>query len=204
MNSSIGCWIGATTFWRKGFPTVRAETLARQVLRWDEYRQDVWLAEVNPPTDYGRPTRCFVKRQLKDGQVSSQLLPLHPVRPSKTCYLHLYDDRGAAEIEQFRGDKSGLGLEARRKHSFPGQQGYILLTDLAHNLLSEFSQQALADSPFADFGPKRIIRDLFAIPGRLFFDQDRLARGRVAKSKAIFQGVGIVLVKVLFRRLNPN
>jgi hypothetical protein len=167
----------------KGLSNRRAEALARQVSRWDEYRQDVWLAEVKPPIDYGRPTRCFVKRQLKDGEFHHSYYLSTLSGPSKSCYLHLYDDRGAAEIEQFRGDKSGLGLEARRKHSFPGQQGYILLTDLAHNLLSEFSHQALVDSPFAGFGPKRIIRDLLAIPGRLFFDHNRLTRVELLSQK---------------------
>ncbi len=160
----------------KGISNLRAETLARQVSRWDEYRQDVWLAEVKPPANYGRPTRCFVKRQLKNGHYHHSYYLSTLSGSSKSCFLRLYDDRGAAEIEQFRGDKSGLGLEARRKHSFPGQQGYILLTDLAHNLLSEFSHQALAGSSLVDFGPKRILRDLLAIPGYLSFDHDRLIR----------------------------
>jgi hypothetical protein len=167
----------------KGISNLRAETLARRVSRWDEYRQDVWLAEVKPPTDYGRPTRCFVKRQLKDGKFHHSYYLSTLSQPAKTCFLRLYDDRGAAEIEQFRGDKSGLGLEARRKHSFPGQQGYILLTDLAHNLISEFSQLALPGSPLADFGLKRIVRDLFAMPGRLYFDNDRLVRVELLSQK---------------------
>jgi hypothetical protein len=53
--------------------------------------------------------------------------------------MALYDARGAAEVEQFRSDKSGLSLDARRKHSFLGQKGYVLLNDLAHNLLSDFT-----------------------------------------------------------------
>lgn len=167
----------------KGISNLRAETLARRVSRWDEYRKDVWLAEVKPPTDYGRPIRCFVKRQLKDGKFHHSYYLSTLSQPAKTCFLRLYDDRGAAEIEQFRGDKSGLGLEARRKHSFPGQQGYILLTDLAHNLLSEFSHQALLGCPLGDFGLKRIVRDLFAMPGRLYFDNDRLVRVELLSQK---------------------
>jgi hypothetical protein len=42
----------------------------------------------------------------------------------------------------------------------------ILLNDWAHNLLAWFRAGALCDSRFADFGPKRIIRDLFTIPGQ--------------------------------------
>ncbi len=76
--------------------------------------------------------------------------------PSKRCFLCLYDDRGGAEVEQFRNDKSGLSMEARRKRSFTGQKAYILLTDLAHNLLSDFVHRGLIGSSFAGYGPKRI------------------------------------------------
>ena len=52
----------------------------------------------------------------------------------------------------------------------------ILLTDLAHNLLAHFYHQALVGSPFEDYAPKRIVRDLLAIPGRLVFENHRLVR----------------------------
>jgi len=78
--------------------------------------------------------------------------------------------------EQFRSDKSGLNLEVRRKHSFLGQKGYVLLTDLAHNLLANFHHQALIGSRFETYGVKRIVRDLLAIPGRLVFDGKKLVR----------------------------
>ena len=78
-----------------------------------------------------------------------------------------YDDRGGAEVEQFRNDRSGLSLEARRKQSFSGQKGYILLTDLAHNLLADFQHRALCNTRFESYGLKRIVRDLLTFPGRL-------------------------------------
>ncbi len=80
-------------------------------------------------------------------------------------------------MEKFRNDKTGLSMQVRRKHSFMGQKGYILLTGLAHNLLADFSHRALSGTPFEDFGLKRIGRDLLAIPGRLIFDDaQRLVR----------------------------
>ena len=90
--------------------------------------------------------------------------------------MRLYEQRGAAEIEQFRNDKSGFALAKRRKQSQDGQLALILLTDLAHNLLAHFHHQALLDSPFQTFGPKRIVRDLLAIPGRLVFCGSQLQR----------------------------
>ena len=179
----------------KGISNRRAEMLGRQVARWDEYRPQVWLAEVDPPIDYGRRVRCFVKRQLKKDELRHSYYISTLAYPSKLHYLRLYDDRGAAEVEQFRGDKHGLGLEARRKHSFTGQQGYILLTDLAHNLLSDFSHRALLDTPLAGFGPKRIVRDLLAFPGKLYFSEGRLRSVELLSQKQFAE----VLVLCLLR-----
>ncbi len=90
--------------------------------------------------------------------------------------MQLYDARGAAEVEQFRSDKSGLSLDARRKHSFAGQTGYVLLNDLAHNLLSDLYFRVLAGTSFDGFGLKRLVRDLLACPGLLTFQNDRLVQ----------------------------
>ncbi|KAA3659385.1 MAG: hypothetical protein DWQ04_22515 [Chloroflexi bacterium] len=73
-------------------------------------------------------------------------------------------------MAQFRQDKSGLVMAVRRKSSFNGQTAYILLTDLAHNLLADFKRHALVGLRFESFGLKRIVRDLLCIPGELIFD----------------------------------
>ena len=176
----------------KGTSNRRAEALSRQVRRWDAYQQ-VWLAEVEPPVDYGRPVQVFVKRRLKkDKYVHSYYLTTLSL-PSKGLFMTSYDRRGGAEVEQFRNDKSGLGLEARRKRSFLGQTGYILLTDLAHNLLADFYHRALLGSPFEGYGPKRIVRDLLALPGNLVFDGDRLARVDLLTLKHLAKDLAICL-----------
>jgi len=156
----------------KGMSNRRAEALARQVQRWDAYQENAWLGEVDPPTDYGCPVRVFVKRRVKDGQFLHSYYISTLSLPSKGSFLHLYDDRGGAEVEQFRNDKSGLNMEARRKRSFTGQKGYILLTDLAHNLLADFAHRGLAGSSFAGYGPKRIVRDLLNIPGLVSWSEN--------------------------------
>ena len=159
----------------KGTSSRRAEALARQVRRWDPY-QDAWLGEVEPPTVYGQPVRVFVKRRVKADTLAHSYYVSTLALPSKGLFMARYDGRGGAEVEQFRSDKSGLNLEARRKHSFLGQKGYILLTDLAHNLLADFYHSALLGSRFETFGLKRIVRDLLAIPGRLVFDNHQLVQ----------------------------
>ncbi len=159
----------------KGLSNFRACTLAGRARRWDAY-DDYELAEVPPPVDYGRPVRVFVKRRWKDGKWQHSYYLSTLQLPSKGHFMTLYHRRGGAEVEQFRQDKQGLYLAARRKSSFTGQQGYILLTDLAHNLLAHFHHHALCDTRLAGYGLKRIVRDLLNVPGRLYFDGPHLKR----------------------------
>lgn len=159
----------------KGASNRRAKALARQVSRWDAHK-DVWLGEVPPPVDYGRSVRVFVKRRLNDDQFRYSYYVTTLNLPSKGFFMTAYNQRGGAEVEQFRNDKNGLSLAARRKRSFLGQKGYLLLTDLSHNLMADFYHQALVGSPFEDFGLKRIVRDLLNTPGRLVFSEDKLVR----------------------------
>jgi len=159
----------------KGASHRRAEALARQVTRWDAYR-DVWLGQVAAPVDWGRAVQVVVKkRPTADGFCHSYYVSTLKM-PSKGTLMAKYDDRGGAEVEQFRNDKNGLHLAARRKRQLAAQQGLILLTDLAHNLLADFHHTALQGTRFEAFGPKRLVRDLFAIPGRLVFDGAQLKR----------------------------
>lgn len=90
--------------------------------------------------------------------------------------MAIYNDRGGAEVEQFRNDKDGLNLAARRKQGFLAQKGFVLLTDLAHNLLADFHQRALVGTRFEGYGPKRIVRDLMAMQGHLIFEAGKLER----------------------------
>lgn len=159
----------------KGLSNRRANALARQIHRWDAY-DDIWLGEVAPPIDYGRPVRVFVKRRLKKGKPCYSYYVSSLSLPSKGHFRELYDDRGGAEVEQFRNDKNGLGLAARRKRDFLGQKGFVLLTDLAHNLLADFHHHALAGTQFEGYGPKRIVRDLLTMEGRLLFEAGELKR----------------------------
>lgn len=159
----------------KGLSNFRACALAKSVRRWDSYA-DCQLAEVPPPVDYGRAVRVFVKRRWKKEAWRHSYYVSTLQLPSKKHFLDAYHQRGGAEVEQFRQDKQGLSLAARRKGSFTGQQGYMLLTDLVHNLLADFRHRALPGSRFASYGLKRIVRDLLNIPGRLYFADGKLQR----------------------------
>jgi hypothetical protein len=157
----------------KGMNHHRAKTLANLVKRWDDHR-DVSLGEVPGPHDYPRPVRLFVKRRQENGRFIYNYYVTTLSAASKRLFLQDYDARGAAEVEQFRNDKQGLALAARRKRSFLGQKAFVLLTDLAHNLLADLYHKALIGSKFESFGPKRIIRDLLCTPGLLLFDDHGL------------------------------
>jgi hypothetical protein len=155
----------------KGMSNRRAGALAKQVKRWDAYSEDAWLGSVACPVTFPRPVQMWVKRCLKDGKPRHTCYLTTLSLPSKGAMMSAYNNRGGAEVEQFRSDKSGLHLAARRKRSLAAQKGLVLFTDLAHNLLSDFHHQALTGSCFEGFGPKRIVRDLLAIPGMVTFNE---------------------------------
>ena len=166
----------------KGMSNRRAGALAKQVARWDPYK-DYWLGQVEAPVDLGRPVRVFVKRRLKKDRFVHSYYVTTLSLPSKRRFATCYDARGGAEVEQFRNDKQALSLAARRKQGFLAQTGFILLTDLAHNLLADFYHRALVGTRFEPFGLKRIVRDLLAMPGHLAFEDGKLKRVELLTQK---------------------
>lgn len=160
----------------KGFSGKRAKALAAQIQRWDSYEPESWLGRVTPTFDLGRPIDVLVKKRLHKGKWKHSYYVTTLTFPSKKAFMDSYNLRGGAEVEQFRSDKSGLHLSARRKQRFTAQKALVVLTDLTHNLLSDFRYHGLANSPFAGWGLKRIVRDLLAVPGRLYFEAGQLKR----------------------------
>ena len=160
----------------KGYSGKRAHALARAVTRWDAYDLSSWLGSVVSPVDFGRSVHVIVRKRLHKGKHKHSYYITTLAFPSKKAFMNRYNQRGSAEIEQFREDKSGLSLSSRRKQSFQAQKAIILMTDLAHNLLADFRYRALPDSSFAHWGLKRIVRDLLALPGRLYFEERQLKR----------------------------
>jgi len=180
----------------KGINHNRAVALARKVRRWDAYDQD-WVGEVPAPRDYARPVRVFVKRRLDEGNFEYSYYVTTLTLPSKKGFLAFYDARGGAEVEQFRNDKNGLSLAMRRKSSYLGQIAYVLLTDLAHNLLADFYHYALQGTRFDGYGLKRIVRDLLATPGRLIFNRGSLQRIELLSQKQFAEDLLMCLVRYL-------
>jgi hypothetical protein len=86
-------------------------------------------------------------------------------------------------------------MAVRQKRSYLGQNAYILLTDLAHNLLADFSYQALSGSKFEGYGIKRIVRDLLATAERLVFADGHLQQVELLSQKQFVNDTRICLEK---------
>lgn len=93
------------------------------------------------------------------------------------AYAHFYDQRAGGMESSFGQDKSGLGITKRNKKRFEAQRLLMLLGTLAHNLLV-WSRRWLcrhASPPVAhrlqQYGMKRLVRDLYAMSGKLSFDR---------------------------------
>lgn len=160
----------------KGYSGQRAAALARQVSKWIEVRPEQrWIAEVAEAPRYYRKTPSVLRRWKTDQGLKHAVLTTTRLDWTPQQVDTNYDDRSPAEGE-FQADKSGLKLEKRQKQSFAAQETLVLLTDVAHNLVTWLRGWMLQDTPLAQWGPRRIVRDLFQIPGRLVFEGSELVQ----------------------------
>ena len=166
----------------KGFSGKRAAAYARRVTMWTEIRpNDTWIAWSPKQLVFPRPTRTAVVRWRTPKQYRHALY----ITTLQDLTLHgladLYDDRGRIEVE-IQSDKMGLLIARRRKGHFVAQEMLILVNDWVHNLLAWLHANILAESAFAGFGPKRIVRDLLTIPGEATIKDDTLLELRLSET----------------------
>jgi hypothetical protein len=160
----------------KGKGGRRPQAYARQVATatWQELGQARWVAPASEPVTYVRPTQHLVLRwQTSDGKLKYSTVVCSVLTWTPAEVIAHYDDRGACETE-IQADKGGLRLERRRKKRLAAQEALILLTDVAHNLLAWTPQWMFAGEALAEFGPTRFTQDVLSVPGRLFFEHERL------------------------------
>jgi hypothetical protein len=166
----------------KGFSTARAAAHARRITSWTEIRPgDTWLAWSPKPLVFARPTRTAVVRWRTPKRERHALYITTLTDLSLHDLADLYDDRGQIEVE-IQSDKMGLLIARRRKSKFAAQEMLILLNDWVHNFLAWFHAAILVDGPLAAFGPKRIVRDLFSIPGEATITNDSLLELRLSEA----------------------
>jgi len=167
----------------------RAEKLAATVTTWfvDSKVPDREIGWVEKPHAYAQSTRQLAIRQRKaNGEWSyhilvfnltdamlfdllEQPLPLmYETKDIAFAALHAYDRRGGGLETQNKGDKQGLGLSRRNKHSFAAQAMMVLLAQLAHDVVIwTRNDLAQADERLQKFGIQRTVRDALQIPGRV-------------------------------------
>lgn len=189
----------------KGFSHARAAAQARLIASeaWirDPDQERCIAVAVRPPR-FGRRAEVYVLRwQTKEGFRYGTLISTVPgLLPLSTW--RLCDGRGAAEVE-IRADKQGLKLPKRRKHKLAAQMVLILLTDIAHNLLTWLHAATLADGPCADFGTLRMVEDLLTIPGRIEFEGTKLCKVALLETHPYAPQMRIALQKLLTNGITP-
>jgi Transposase DDE domain group 1 len=167
----------------------RAKKLCASVTHWypDPKVPGRQLGWVDEPYAYVKPTRQLGLRTLKkNGTWSEHVLvftlsdamlfqlcdQVMAPAPSSADILfaamHAYDRRGGGVETQNKGDKQGLGLSRRNKHSFAAQEILVLLAQLAHDLVI-WTRDDLAqvDQRFEKYGIQRTVRDVLQIAGRV-------------------------------------
>jgi hypothetical protein len=170
----------------------RAEKLARSVHTWhtDPKTGDRDVGWVQTPHRYARPTRQLaVRTPKKNGQwrywvivfslsqeqiryLSHQPLS-QPFTSQQLLFtaLHAYDLRSGGVETSNKGSKQGLGLTKRNKRSFTAQEMLVLLAQLAYNLITWLRVRLAPTKPSLKcFGPLRMVRDVFHIPGKIQLD----------------------------------
>jgi hypothetical protein len=167
----------------KGYSGKRAKAFARLVTCWQELRPgERWIAPAPVPLRYYRRTQtAVVKWKTEQGTYRHSLLTTSLREYPLGALAEVYDDRAAIEAE-IKADKGGLQLHRRRKRRLAAQEALVLLTDLAHNLLAWTRSWMLRDSPFADAGIYRIIKELLPIPGKVTVKEGQIVKLRLKAS----------------------
>lgn len=185
----------------KGHGGKRPASFAKRICEesWSLVGTERWVALVPQSPVYECPTQTLLlkwlnqRRQMKMATVVCSLLDWTPEQ-----VIRHYDDRGQCET-QIQSDKGGLKLTRRRKQSLAAQEGLILLTDLAHNLVAWSQRWMALDKPVNSFGTTRFIDDVLTIPGELIFDQRRLVKVKLNERHPYAQSVSLGLQSLLLR-----
>jgi hypothetical protein len=173
----------------------RARNLAQTVVQWHQdpkvpEREVGWVTE--EPSEYVRPVkRVAVRARKANGQwgigvLISTLSAGQAIREARQpidrqedpvavllAYVYFYDLRGGGVETSFKEDRQGLGINKRNKKRFPAQQMLVQLNALAHNLIV-WSRAWLATTyeRLHTFGILRMVRDIFHLLGRIYYDEE--------------------------------
>jgi hypothetical protein len=161
----------------------RAGAWGRRVQQWQELQaEQCWLALAPEQLQFCVPTRTIAFRwRNQKGKLKHALFVVTDMVSSLEIICQKYNLRGGTEVD-IRDDKQGLLLTHRRKRAWHAQEMLVLLNDLAHNFIGMFRRVALVNTPLADFGPYRLIQDVFSIPGEVVIRHERLVELRLLET----------------------
>ena len=128
------------------------------------------VAAVPELVPLAKPTRQYAVRTPSKEQAEGYhyaVLVTSRVELPMQAAVDRYDGRAAMEAE-IKSDKHGLGLGVVRKRKLAAQQMLGLLGQLAHNVVIWARTWLAAGAPrLASLGIVRLVRDVWAIPGRV-------------------------------------
>ena len=169
----------------KGYNSRRAAKVAHQVENdgWQQLRPNKWVAGVPTRVRYGRRIHTLALKWRTESAVERYALVLHTIEAlSPAEVLQLYDARGGTIESDIKQDKIGLQLVRRRKRCWHAQEAWVILSDLAHNLLIWSKDWMFTGSSFETYGLLRLVQDVFVIPGSLEFEGDKLVKVSLQKT----------------------
>ena len=162
----------------KGYNSRRAQKVVRQVPAeaWQSVRENKWVALVPNGVRYARRTQTLALRWLTEKGGERCALLIHTLLDeSPLQVVAYYDARGGMESE-IKQDKLGLQLIRRRKHRWNAQEAWVIITDLAHNLLTWTHDWMWQGSRFETWGHLRLVQDVLNMPGYLVFKGTKLEK----------------------------
>ncbi len=184
----------------KGKSGKRAAIFANHVKQWQQLDQYKWIAPA--PADlchrYYRRTETFVLRWYheKSKKFKHALLICSLLDRDLIEINHLYDDRASIETE-IKADKSGLLLPRRRKKQFHAQEALVLLTDLAHNILTWTRGFWAVEPKIGDIGIYGIVNRIIPIPGKVIVQDNQLVKVRLKATHPLAKPVLACLSRIL-------
>jgi hypothetical protein len=178
----------------KGYNSRRAQKVVRQIPAeaWQSVRANKWVALVPNGVRYARRTQTLALRWLTEKGGERCALLIHTfLDESPLQVVAYYDARGGIESE-IKQDKLGLQLIRRRKHLWEAQEAWVIVTDLAHNVLIWTHDWMWLGSRFETWGHLRLVQDVLNIPGYLVFKGTKLEKVALHRITPLRVKCGIV------------
>jgi hypothetical protein len=183
----------------KGYNATRAAAVARrrEAGEWVEIGPERWVALEPNGVRYGRRTQSLVLHWLGEKRTNHYALLIHTLLDwPMPDVVHFYDARAQQEV-QIRQDKTGLQLTQRRKRAWHAQEAWVILNDLAHNLLAWTREWMWHGSRFENYGCLRLVQDILNVPGQLVFKGDKLQKVALCRSDPFAPEIAACLQRLL-------